>query len=222
MRWCLSPEALPSLIECSTSLLITVNEAMEIWVWLMLTASSPSLVTLASAILSSLCFRQTFCYFAPVSISPCCSTCPAAPPVRQGTVLPWYLASRHLLWEVLSCAWVFLSPSASFLCPASYIYPTYFSLHYPVSLPIFLLSWTVRSLKFNSVFFFPFCFLYYLFTWAASGVPVAAWRLFYRSAQAPECVGSVVAASWLSSLTRDLVFLTCRLNLHPLHCKNKF
>ena len=129
--------------------------------------------------------------------------------VRQGTVLPWYLSQQA---PALGSS-LLLRSECSFLplhrfCALHLTFTrvSLFSLHYPVSLPIFLLSWTVRSLKFNSV---SFSFLFsLLFIYLAASGPSCGMQALHCSAQAPECVGSVVAARGLSSLTRDLSSLT--------------
>lgn len=74
----------PSLTECSTSLLITVNEAF----YDLGLAYLDSLISLCCYTGSSNSKQpmlpQTNCYFAPVNISLCCSTCPATPPCPPG------------------------------------------------------------------------------------------------------------------------------------------
>ena len=128
--------------------------------------------------------------------------CNASLSARELSV-PDASASRHLLREVLSSC----SLSLSALCPSLHLTLTrvsLVSLHHLVSLPIFLLSWTVRSLTLDSV---SFSFLFFFIYWAVSGLSCSMQAL-HCSTQAPECVGAVGAVHGLSSLIRGLSSLT--------------
>lgn len=116
----------PSLTECSTSLLITVNEAFydlglayvdRLISLCCYTGSSNSKQPMLPQTNFAILLLWVLAYAVPPALQPLL--------VHQGTVLPWFLGQQAPALGsslLLHSLWVFLSPSALFLCPASYIY----------------------------------------------------------------------------------------------------